>query len=187
MRAPGTPAGEPQVWYGDRPAITLGKVTYNIESSATATAKFRVFTPDSRLKVKVSVLFVKDSPDDPSPVTAHAATLYLGSEDKDASGKFGGSLLTTDILRNVDGDVIHQSAPLAIPEDAGLAGFSQEFLTSGDSILGILAQGEPLGPSGMWVLQVRYQPDGQRLCDADWEWLKRKCHAQALGGSFAIG
>jgi hypothetical protein len=189
--APGVPAGGPQVWYGDTGNITLGHLVGNAEGT-TASAKVRIYTPDSRLRVKVSVLFLRDDPTDTTPVTRLKATLYIGEEEHDYSGKLGSDLICTDVLKDAAGNVIHQSGPLAIPEDDGLDGFSMEFVTAADSLIAIFttAQGDTedgiAGPNGHWSMQVRYQPDGQRLCPEDWDWIKRKCHATRVAPEFNL-
>lgn len=185
----GSPFGEPQIWKGDSAYIVLGRVR-QVAEVASGTAKFRIYMPDSRLRVKSTVLFVRN-PGQTAAVTALGATLYLGEEEEDR--QTGGVHFCTDILRDTSGNVIHQSAPLAIPEDTGLEGYTQEFVTAADSIGGILTSTNNtsgtefgFGPLGTWVLQLRFQPDGQRLCDPDWEWLKRKCHATRLGAEFSL-
>jgi hypothetical protein len=178
----------PQISYGDSPAITLGHVTSG--EGDTASAKVRIFTPDSRLRVKVSLFFLLDNPTDTNPVTNLGASLYLGEEEHDYSGKTGADFICTDILRDSAGNVIHQSAPLPIPEDVGLQGFTQEFVTAADSIIAIFRTGNGTllapAPSGHWVMQVRYQPDGQRLAPEDWDYVKRKCHATRVAPEFGI-
>jgi hypothetical protein len=182
VNAPGVPQGGPQIWYGDSPAVILGHVQQvDPEEGDTATVKFRIYCPDSRLRVKASLIFLRDDPSDTTdPVTDLGATLYIGEEEHDRSGKLGTEVICTDVLRDSSGNIIHQSAPLAIPEDVGLEGFTTEFVTAADQLLGIFTTGQE-GPSGHWVLQLRFQPDGQRLCDSDWDFVCRKLHATLLG------
>lgn len=144
-----------------------------------AAARFEVPTPDSRMRVKISILFVPWG-DQTLPVTDLEATLYLSSNDFERAGYDGRRIPTTDVLLDVNGDVVHRSAPLVIPEDPDLQGFSQEFVTAGDTIVGELTSGQD-GPGGVWLLQVRYQPDGQRLTDCDWTLSIRQCNPQRLG------
>jgi hypothetical protein len=184
---PGVPSGGPQVWYGDSASVVLGHVEH-VEGGEGGfkTIKFRIFCPDSRLRVKASILFLRDNPEDTSiPVTDNAATLYIGEEEHDRSGKLGAGVICTDVLRDSAGAVIHQSAPLPIPEDPGLEGFTVEFVTAADQLLGIFTSGQD-GPTGHWVLQLRFQPDGQRLCDSDWDYVCRKLHATTLGPAIRL-
>jgi hypothetical protein len=186
IRVPGQPYGEPQITLGDAPAIIIGTVVQGSEQSAPE-VRFRVRVPDSRLMVKVSVFFVvANGANEALPITSHNATLYLGEEEHDRSGSQGSDRLCTDILRDSSGTVIHQSDPLAIPEDVGLAGFSQEFRTSADSILGIFQQGAVGGPGGTWILQCRWQPDGLSMPPAEWEYVKRGCNASLITPAFNL-
>jgi hypothetical protein len=177
----GTDAGLGERQIHTPPAETLIEVRFGATAD-TVSVGFEVPIPDSRLRVKISVLFVPDSDQDldADPVTDLAATLYLGAADYEVAGINGRRVLTTDVLRDADGNVIHSSAPLAIPEDPGLSGFSQEFVTSGDTILGTLVSGQN-GPSGRWILQVRYQPEGQRLHECDWSNAIRRCNPRREG------
>jgi hypothetical protein len=183
MSIPGAPDGGPQVWYGDSSGILIA-TSNGLGGEGSGSSRFRIYTPDSRLRVKVSVIFVRSNGSDPANKVFGngGAQLYLGEEEIDRSGMVGSEVLSTDILRDAAGNVIHQAAPLPIPEDIGLEGFTIEFVTAADSILGILTISSNVGPAGAWILQVRFQPDGQRLCADDWDWIKRKCHATLLGG-----
>jgi hypothetical protein len=177
------PKGDPQIWYGDTGGIILGYCSQGSEGSAES--KVRVYVPDSRLRVKISLTFVRDNTGNAStPVTNLGATVYMGAEEQDRSGKNGAFLLVTDILREDDGTVVHQSTPLDIPENAGLDGFSWEFVTAADSVLVVFTTNA--GINGHWVLQVRYQPDGQRLSDDDWDYVKRQCHAALISPQFSL-
>ncbi len=181
--APGVPSGGPQIWYGDSASVVLGHVEHvGAEEGETATAYFRIYCPDSRLRVKASFLFLQDDPNqsDEGFVTDLDAKIYIGEEEHDRSGKLGAGVLCTDVLRDAAGAVIHQSAPLSIPEDVGLSGFTVEFVTAADQLWGFLTTGQE-GPSGHWTMQLRFQPDGQRLCDEDWDYVQRKLHATILG------
>jgi hypothetical protein len=164
-------------------AIVIGRVNSNF---STQTTKFRAMNPDSRVRLKVSVMFVRDSTNPVgAPVTTMPSTLYLGEEEQSKKG--GRRVLCTDILRDAAGNVIHQSAPLTIPEDPGLEGFTTEFVTAADSILGIFATSSPGGFSGHWHLQARWQPDGQHLCAGDWDAVRRKCRLVNVGDPIAGG
>lgn len=156
--------------------ITIARVS-NIQ--ATLTTRFRALNPDSRVRLKLSVLYVNDQ-NNQTTILGMPTTLYLGEEEQ--ARKNGKRILCTDILRDSAGNVIHQSAPLTIPEDAGLNGFTIEFVTAADSILGIFSTASPAGLFvGHWVVQARWQPDGQRLCPEDWDAVRRKCRLIAVG------
>lgn len=179
----GKPAGVSRVQIFEPPNMPITHLVSASGEGARQTTRFRVLTPDSRLRVKISIFFLKDSSAGTDPISDMGATLYLGAEENDRSRE-GSAVLVTDILRDSTGAIVHQSSPLVIPEDAGLAGFSQEFVTAADSILGIFTCGSALGTdigSGQWIAQVRYQPDGQRFDDEDWDRTIRRCGLSLLG------
>jgi len=176
--------GPVQVHYSD-PGEVLANVVGDGAVPQEGTARFRVETPDSRLRVKVSLMFIRSQSGSLSaPVSGLGATIYMGEEETDDSGYRGGKVLCNDILRDSAGNLIHQSAPLAIPEDPGLDGWSQELVTAADSLLGIFTTansvGGAAGPSGAWIIQARWQPDGQRLHDDDWDSVVRNCKVVVL-------
>lgn len=155
--------------------IVIARIS-NIQASMTT--RFRAMNPDSRVRLKIAVLCTFDQ-NAQSSILTMPTTLYLGEEEQ--SRKNGKRILCTDILRDAAGNVIHQSAPLTIPEDAGLNGFAIEFVTAADSILGIFTTSSPGGFLGHWSVQARWQPDGQRLCPEDWEAVRRKCRLTLVG------
>jgi hypothetical protein len=146
------------------------------EGTPTASIKFRVPIPDSRLRVKISLLFVFKAgtmPEAPSSVSlaAGAATLWLYEADQEDAGATGNTIPCT----NVEGS---SAVPTPIPTPGtgstavGLAGYSREFITAGDYIEGVFSTGYN-GFLGTWVLQLRYQPDtGQRFNDIEWAQIK---------------
>lgn len=143
----------------------------------SGTTRFRVETPDGRLRVKVSLLFIRRDPR--LLVSSLGATIYMGEEETDQSGYLGGKVVCNDILRDSAGNIVHAASPLAIPEDPGLEGWSQEFVTAADSLLGVFTtqngSAGVAGATGYWTLQARFQPDGQRLHDDDWDYVIRNC------------
>ncbi len=163
--------------------LTIGRV-HGVMLAGESAVRFRVMNPDSRMRLKISVMYVSDG-NGAEDITAMATTLYLGEEEQ--SRKAGRRIICTDILRDSLGNVVHQSAPLTIPEDAGLEGFTAEFVTAADSILGIFSTESPGGFDGHWVVKARWQPDGQRLCDSDWEYQSRKCRIGLLTDEFDGG
>jgi hypothetical protein len=152
--------------------ITLGP-------SATGgpyTAVFRVPIPDSRLRVKISTLFV---PASGLATSGLSADLWLYETDVEAAGVTGIQIPTT----NIEGT---QAAPTAIPEAAGLMGYSREFVSAADYIVGRL-RASPGGPGvGTWVLQTRYQPDAVRFTDREWNEIKNQCNPNVTIGPLRI-
>jgi len=180
--------GPVQIHYSD-PTEVLAQVVGG-EILLSGSTRFRVETPDSRLRVKVGILFVREQGTTSGLVTDLGATLYMGEEETDRSGYLGGKVIANDILRDAAGNLIHQSAPLAIPEDVGLEGWSQELVTAADSLIGIFTTqngtGGVAGASGRWILQARWQPDGQRLHDEDWDYVVRNCKILLLGSTINL-
>lgn len=152
--------------------VTLVKASAAGEQ--TATIRFRVPTPDSRLRVKISILFIPNagtqsiSPD----ITGGNTTLWLCATDDDQSGTAGSTIPMT----NIEGT---QATPTAIPATSGLLGYSRAFVTSADYIEGTLFT-ETNGLDGYWVLQTRYQPDAVRFTEDEWDDITVACNPRAL-------
>lgn len=149
-----------------------------IGQNGTGIARFRVLNPDSRVRLKITVAFVRND-GAVGNVSGFGATLYLGEEEQMA--KRGKRVLCTDILRDSTGVIRDQDNPLPIPEDDDLEGFTIEMVTAADSILGIFESNEVEDFPGHWLVKARWQPDGQRLCDPDWEYQRRKCVLNLVG------
>lgn len=138
--------------------------------------EFRVMTPDSRLRTKVTLLF--SFPQDPDLVppidlTGAAATLYLYELEQD----YGGSSAQLIPSVALEGTF---AAPTPIPKFPFLDGYSKEFVTAGDAIGGLFSVSNPSALSGFMVmLQARWQPDGQRLPDDEWDEIKHLCALNA--------
>lgn len=150
-----------------RPATLIASTT---NGERAPTVRFRVPVPDSRLRVKISVLFafVAGQQTTAPDLTPGGATLWLAAADDDDSGSTGTTLPET----NLEGT---QAAPTLIPATPGLVGYSREFITAGDNIEGVF-QTAYNGFNGYWMLQLRYQPDtGQRFTDEEWEAIVGYC------------
>lgn len=178
---PGSQQRSPSSYYGPRnyhapDAIPLADIAANPEGITTVACRFRVPFPDSRLMVKVSVLFVWRGGLQPSTmITAPSSTIWLAGADRDTSGISGNWIRHTD----VEGT---QAAPTAFPASAGLQGYSREFPgTSGDVILGALSLSTPENTPGLWVLQTRFQPIAVSMPWDEWEEIRRECHPEREG------
>lgn len=156
-------------------------VTFEADAG-TADVRFRVPGVDPRLRIKISVLFVP--PGGSAPNTGGAGvgtTLWICEAEKDRSGQSGITIPATDIVGT-------SAAPLAIPVDTGLGGYSREFITAADYLEGTLHAVSAAGMGGgQWVLQVDYSPDAVRFTDAEWEALRAKMSPRVLGGSVLVG
>lgn len=145
-------------------------------------ARFRVETPDSRIRVKVSVLCVPPYGGDAAFAIGYGMKLWMGAVDDDASGNAAGlAVPVTNVMDPIAGVPVTQAAPADFPAD-GLAGYSREFVTAADAIEGVITVPEtPVVPVvGMVVVQVRYQPDPQRLPWSEWDEIRRECSLRLL-------
>jgi hypothetical protein len=155
-------------------------ITFEADAGS-ADVRFRVPGVDSRLRIKISVLYVPPVGSAPNTGSGGTATLWIAEAEKDRSGQSG----ITIPSENVEGT---SAAPTAIPADAGLGGYSREFVTAADYLEGTLAAASGAGMGGgQWVLQVDYSPDAVRFTDAEWEALRAKMSPRVLGGSVVVG
>jgi hypothetical protein len=134
---------------------------------ANASVYFHVPTPDSRLRVRISVLFIPPAGAANEFDATGFATLWLYEADEDTSGVSGRFIPTT----NIEGT---EAAPTAVPEASPLLGYSREFVSISDAIEGkfTIASNVTLGT---WILQTRYQPDSVRFTNEEWDELVRQC------------
>lgn len=153
-------------------------VLSTLDESGTAEVEFKVPVPDSRLRVKVSVLFI------PAAGVTLAdgsldATLWLREAEVDLSGVSGALIPAT----NIEGT---EAGPTAIPAAVGLQGYSRELVTAADFILGTLDITADGGTSagGSWVLQTRYQPQAVRFTDEEWQDIVARCNPSVYAGPF---
>lgn len=162
----GSSGSQPQYLQKWRPTPrTLIASQLAVEGSAAFTQRFRVLIPDSRLRVKISIVFAFKGGQQPSidavDLSTGAATLWLYEAEDDDSGTTGSTYPCT----NIEGT---EAAPTVVPQAIGLSGYSREFITAGDNIEGRFVTAFN-GFTGNWMLQLRYQPDnGQRFTDDEW-------------------
>lgn len=130
---------------------------------------FNVPMPDSRMRVKISVLFKFSG----APSAGPAATLWLAETDLDESGAQGDLVPLT----NIEGT---SAAPTAIPADTGLLGYSREFISAADNIQGRLTI-PANGATGYWVLQTRYQPFSVSFSSEEWGLIIAQCNPYSGG------
>jgi len=142
-------------------------ITFATSAEGPATASFRVPIPDSRLRVKISLLFVPTASENPTDISG-SATLWLAETDWENSGVTG----RTIALTNIEGT---KAAPTAIAAAVGLLGYSREFVSAGDAIEGVFVATNP-DQLGTWVLQARYQPDAVRFTNREWNEIKNQCN-----------
>lgn len=152
------------------------------ESPLTYSTRLRVPTPDSRCRVKLSILFVPTAGEAPDDITGNS-TLWIAACDYDQKGVGGGGGRTIPETNLVGTEAV----PLAIPAAAGLLGYSREFVTSADCIEATFATQSILGGvAGTWVLQTRIQPDAVTLDWQEWDEIRRLFLPLNLGGQGSV-
>jgi hypothetical protein len=145
-----------------------------------STAIFRVPLPDSRVRCKVTLLY------DAVPKTTNAAlpyditgtnhTIWMCLEDISFQGRQASPVPIQNVVVNpATGLLVTRAAPLVIPSDAGVMGFSREFVSAGDSLYGELVTSFVAASPGRWMLYTRYQPDGQYLPPDEWQAIVGLC------------
>jgi hypothetical protein len=149
---------------------------------AGGTAQFRVDVPDSRVRVKLSVLCVPPYGGALDFASTYGMTLWLGAVDDDSSGANAGvGIPITNVMDPIGGVPVTQAAPAPFPAD-GLSGYSREFVTAADGIEGIIVVPPvPVAPIvGVVSVQARFQPDPQRLPWAEWDEIRRECRLRVI-------
>lgn len=143
--------------------VVVGQVV----AGSTGTKKNSVFQvpfPDSRLRVKISLLFKRTNASSSLP----GANLWLYETDVDDSGMTGDNVPLT----NIEGTF---AAPTVIPAAVGLLGYSREFVSAADYVEGQL-QMTGDGTTGYWVLQTRYQPQSVSFSREEWDLITAQCN-----------
>jgi hypothetical protein len=147
------------------PFTTL--VTIGSSSAAAGSVYFRVPIPDSRLRVKVDVLFVMAAGSAFEVDITGFSTLWLYESEEDTSGLSGRTVQCT----NIEGT---EASPTAVPAASPLMGYSREFVTAADYIEGKFTILSNI-TLGTWYLKTRYQPDAVRFTDDEWDEIVRLC------------
>jgi hypothetical protein len=140
--------------------------------SGAATYFIRVPTPDSRCRVKLSIVFFSTG----APGTDAGGTIWIAACEQDQKGVSGSSGKTAPVT-NVEGT---QAAPTAFPA-AGLQGYSREFVTAADCLEATIAISSGQNTPGYWVLQTRIQPDSVTLGWEEWDQIRRLFLPQRTG------
>lgn len=144
--------------------------------------QFRVPTPDSRVRAKITIIGAPDVGYAPDwmGVAGRSVALWLYASDDAQSGQ---SVPITDL--SVGGTTSTKSTPVNIPLDAGLGGFSREVVTAADAVEGVLtissAAGDGHTAGGIWLL-TRYQPESGAYFPWDqWTEIRRECNPGRIG------
>lgn len=166
------------------PPIQLLSVAVGAASAPVAgvtyTLPFRVPTPDSRLMVSIALLFTQIVPQTvPWDATIGGAlvhSLWLAAREYDIGGQ-GAAIPTGNLVGT-------RAAPLVIPSDVSIDGYSDDFTGGQDELYGEYYYLEPAGGapgSGFRAtLYVRYQPVSCAICDEEWSAIVRSLTPQAV-------
>ncbi len=159
--------------------IVLAIANAMTETSYSTVVRMRV--PDSRTRVKLSVLFFPTSGGLPSNL-ANLGTIWVAAAEEDQKGISGSSgrvIPVTDLAGT-------STAPISFPVSDGLYGYSREFVTSADWIEATIAIDGAAGVRGAWVLQARIQPDAVTFSWDEWDQIRRLFEIQNLGGQGSL-
>ena len=165
--------GHPYAGLGRQFHVPKPQILSDFGAAGTGTAVFRVPLPDSRVRCKVTLLYdvvpKTTNPSLPIDITGTSHTIWMCLADDDFQGRVAGPVQTQNVVVNpATGLLVTRAAPLTIPSDAGVMGFSREFVSAGDYLYGELATGFVASAPGRWMLYTRYQPEGLYLPPDEW-------------------
>jgi hypothetical protein len=147
------------------------------------TVRFRMLVPDGRLICKVTLIGTALQTAPGSAILAgKGLLLWLFAADEDQR-KGGVYTPVTDLAGST------QAAPIPLPANAALGGFSREFITSADAIEGEITVPAALAgsPKGSLFLQARWQPANFRLMPwSEWDEVRRQCKIAPLDDLLVI-
>jgi hypothetical protein len=172
--------GHPYAGPGRQFHAPKGQALIDTQQNLPRTATWRVPMPDSRVRCKVSVLF-SPTPGTtnaalPIDVTLAAAKIWGCLAEEDFAGRIAGPVPTQNVVVDpTTGLLVTRAAPLSIPSDAGVMGWSREFVTAGDNLYFELTATLIPGTPGRWMLYTRYQPDGLYLPQDEWDQIRALC------------
>lgn len=145
--------------------------------TGTANVFFSVPFPDSRLRVKISLIFNNyNVGGNLCPPT----TLWMFEDDEGVDGFESDDYPLTNIVGT-------SAAPLVIPTDnqpvpaldPALRGYSREFVSAADFVNGRLVVQNNNGAAGYWILQTRYQPQSVSFSFEEWLKITQQCTPHA--------
>lgn len=128
--------------------------------------RVRLPVPDSRTRVKLTVMFVPASGVANPDMTADGDTIWVAAYDEDSTGGGGGRTVP---ITDVEGT---SALPTSFPVSSGLLGYSREFVTAADWIEAVIHLESTL-VAGAWVLQTRIQPDAVSFSWDEWDQIRR--------------
>lgn len=161
------------------PIITMVTVADGASVPTNNVTYFKVPVVDSRLRVKISVLFVMAAGSALEVNLTGFANLWLAEFEDDTGGAWGRGIGAV----NIEGT---EAAPTAVPSASPLAGYSREFVSAADFIQGKFTVLSNI-TLGTWYLKTRYQPDsGQRFTPEEWEEIKALCRPNLMSPAYTF-
>lgn len=146
-------------------------------SGAGGVARFRVTTPDPRLRVRISVLAVPDNRRAPATavLSGRGCTLWPVAMEQDLER--GLWVPVSDVIPDVT-----SAAPQDLPEEPGLAGWSREFSTIADAVdVVVNIPPQEGGETGRLVAQAMFMPQVFQIVPWDqWAEIRSQCELQIV-------
>lgn len=154
------------------------------EAGFTGDVSFRVEVPDSRLRVKISLIGQPGAGIDPGFIGGKGLTLWLRAVEDAVRG--GAEVPITNLWGrgNAGGPIPgYVASDGTETTDPFLGGFSKEFVTAGDAIVGTVTVPVEQGGdgTGSLILQVRWQPEAIRFPRDEWYEIRGQCQANIRG------
>jgi hypothetical protein len=164
----------PRQIYKPKPIILA---TSSGSAEASISTRIRIPAPDSRCRIKVSVIFFPLAGLPVPDLTLNIGTIWVAAYEEDTDGISGGAGRTVPVT-DVEGT---SAAPTAFPKSVGLAGYSREFVTAADWLEAVITLNS-MDTQGAWVLQTRIQPDAVTFTWPEWDAIRRLFDPQNAGG-----
>ncbi len=147
-------------------------------SEASWTGRVRLPVPDSRCRVKLTVVFYPRPGSTIPTQLKQLGSIWVAGYDEDTQG-ISGSAGQTEPVQDVEGT---SDVPTLFPVSAGLAGYSREFVTAADWLEAVITISSNAAVIGQWTLQTRLQPDAGALFSwQEWDQIRRNFDPQAFG------
>jgi len=160
----------PRQIYAPNPIVIANNANGEAHSLDTV---IRIPVPDSRTRVKVTVMFVTAA-GTAAPNIVNSQTIWVSATDEDTRGGGGGRTVP---VTDIEGT---SAAPTPFPVSSGLLGYSREFVTAADFIEVTLHM-NTVAAVGAWVLQTQIQPDAVSFSWDEWDAIRREFVPQNLG------
>jgi hypothetical protein len=162
--------------------ITLMQFAGSVEGAIGAVA-FRVEVPDSRLRVKISIIGKPTAGNGSSFIGTKGLTLWLRAVEDSIQG--GDAVPVTNLWGTsatpgpIPGELDNTGTPVAVTT---LGGFSKEFVTAADAIVGTINYPAAVDTdTGLLLLQVSYVPEPFRVPAEEWREIEGQCRASIIG------